>query len=98
LGARVRDHTVIGRAGKNDQLAGVARWPVAAALLAVGAVYAAVSDGLTLGLRLLVPIIILLLVVALMSAHLGVLHVLARRVALVLVALVSVAVSGTPCF
>jgi hypothetical protein len=45
-----------------------------------------------------VPIIILLLVVALMSAHLGVLHVLARRVALVLVALVSVAVSGTPCF
>ena len=71
------------------------RWPAAAALLAVGAVYAAVSGGLTLGPRLLVPVVIFLLVVALMSAHLGGLHALARRFALVLVALVSVAVAGS---
>jgi uncharacterized membrane protein len=91
----VRDHTVTGRAGKNGQLAGAPRWPAAVALLAVGAVYAAVSSGLTLGPRPLVPVIILLLVVALMSAHLGGRHRLARRFALVLVALVSAAVAGS---
>ena len=72
LGARVRDHTVTGRAEKDGQRAGVTRWPATVAPLAVGAVYAAVSGGLTLGPRLLVPILILLLVVALMSAHSGV--------------------------
>ena len=64
----MRDHTVTGRAEKDGQRAGVTRWPATVALLAVGAVYAAVSGGLTL----LVPILILLLVVALMSAHSGV--------------------------
>jgi uncharacterized membrane protein len=64
-------------------------------MLAVGAVYAAVSGGLTLGPRLLVPVLILLLVVALMSAHLGGRHLLARRFALVLTVLVSVAVTGS---
>ena len=68
----MRDHTVTGRAEKGGQRAGVTRWPATVALLAVGAVYAAVSGGLTLGPRLLVPILILLLVVALMSAHSGV--------------------------
>ena len=66
----MRDHTVTGRAEKDGQRAGVTRWPAAVALLAVGAVYAAVLGGLTLGPRLLVPVLILL--VALMSAHSGV--------------------------
>ena len=80
---------------KRGTQGGVPRWPAAVALLAVGAVYAAISGGLTLGPRLLVPVLIFLLVVALMSAHLGGRHLLARRFALVLIALVSVAVAGS---
>ena len=91
----MRDHTVTGRAVEDGQRAGVPRWPAAVALLAVGAVYAAVSGGLTLGPRLLVPVLILLLVVALMSAHVGGRHLLARRLALVSTVLVSVAVAGS---
>ena len=91
----MRDHTVTGRAVEDGQRAGVPRWPAAVALLAVGAVYAAVSGGLTPGPRLLVPVLILLLVVALMSAHLGGRHLLARRLALVSTVLVSVAVAGS---
>ncbi len=71
------------------------RWPAAVALLAVGAVYAAVSTELTLGPRLLLPGLVVLLVVALMSAHLGGRHLLARRFALTLVALVTVAVAAS---
>lgn len=71
------------------------RWPAAVALLAVGAVYAAVSTELTLGPRLLLPGLVVLLVVALMSAHLGGRHLLARRFALALVALVTVAVAAS---
>ncbi|MGB3681734.1 MAG: DUF1345 domain-containing protein [Rubrobacteraceae bacterium] len=71
------------------------RWPAAVALLAVGALYAAISTELTLGPRLLFPALIVLLVAALMSAHLGGRHQLARRFALVLVALVTVAVAAS---
>ncbi len=71
------------------------RWPAAVALLVVGAVYAAVSSELTLGPRLWFPALIVLLVVPIMSAHLGGRHVLARWFALALVVLVSVAVAGS---
>jgi hypothetical protein len=69
----------------------VPRWPAAAALLAVGALYAAVSTELTPGPQLLVPVLVALLVAALMSAHVGGRRRLARRFALALVALVTVA-------
>ena len=69
------------------------RWPAAAALLAVGALYAAVSTELTPGPQLLVPVLVALLVAALMSAHVGGRRRLARRFALALVALVTVAVA-----
>ena len=69
------------------------RWPAAVALLAVGALYAAVSTELTPGPRLLVPLLVALLVAALMSAHVGGRRRLARRFALALVALVTVAVA-----
>ena len=72
---------------------GVPRWPAAAALLAVGALYAAVSTELTPGPQLLVPVLVALLVAALMSAHVGGRRRLARRFALALVALVTVAVA-----
>ncbi len=64
MGARARDHAVIGRAGKNGQPAGVPRWPAAAALLAVGAFYAAVSGGLTLGPSALVLVALVSVTVA----------------------------------
>jgi uncharacterized membrane protein len=72
----------------------VPRWPAAVALLAVGALYAAVSTELTPGPQLLVPVLVALLVAALMSAHVGGRRRLARRFALVaLVALVTIAVA-----
>lgn len=80
---------------KPDSVEGMPRWPSAVALLAVGAVYAAVSSELTLGPKLLVPGIIILLVGAIMSAHAGGRHLLARRVAFALVALLSLAVAGS---
>jgi uncharacterized membrane protein len=62
-------------------------------LLAVGALYAAVSTELTPGPQLLVPVLVALLVAALMSAHVGGRRRLARRFALALVALVTIAVA-----
>ena len=82
-------------AGEREPREGVPRWPAAVALLIVGAVYAAVSTELTLGPRLSLPILVVLLVVALMSAHLGGRHLLARGFALTLVALVTVAVAAS---
>jgi hypothetical protein len=73
----------------------VPRWPTAVALLAVGALYAAVSTELTLGPRLLLPVLVALLVAALMSAHVGGRHLLARGFALALVALVTFAVAAS---
>lgn len=69
------------------------RWPAAVALLAVGAVYAAVSSELTLGPRLMLPFLVVLMVATVMSANAVGRHQLARGVALVLVALMSVAMA-----
>lgn len=67
-------------------------------MLSVGTLYAVVSTELTLGPRLLLPGLVFLLVVALMSAHVGGRHLLARRFAFVLVALMSVAVAASALF
>lgn len=88
-GVGVRDPARTAERGARE---GVPRWPAAVALLAVGAVYAAVSTELTPGPRLLVPVLVVLLVAALLSAHVGGRRQLARGFALVLVALVTVAV------
>ena len=99
LGARVEEVGVEGRqnpagSGERPLREGVPRWPAAVALLAVGALYAAaVSTELTPGPRLLVPVLVALLVAAIMSAHAGGRQRLARRFALALVALVTVAVT-----
>lgn len=82
-------------AEKQGSTEGMPRWPAAVALLAVGALYARVSTDLTLGPRLLLPGVIVLLVAVLMSAHVGGRHRLARGFALALVALVTVAVDGS---
>jgi uncharacterized membrane protein len=71
----------------------VPRWPAAVALLAVGALYTVISTELTPGPRLLVPALVALLVAAIMTAHGGGHQRLARRFALALVALVTVAVA-----
>lgn len=91
----MRERAGTGRTTKRGPREGAPRWPAAVALLAVGVVYAGVSQELTLGPRLLVPVLTLLLVVALMSAHARGRHLLARRVALAVAALVSVAVAGS---
>lgn len=90
-----RDRTGTGRPGKRGPRTGVPRWPAAVALLTVGALYGAVSGELTMGPRLLLPVVVALFVVALMGAHLGGRHLLARRIALAVVALVTCAVAAS---
>ncbi len=95
FGIEARDPTGTGGTGKRGPREGMPRWPAAVALLAVGAIYAAVSSELTLGPRLLLPLLVVLMVAAVMSAHAGGRHLMARRVALALVAMVTVAVAGS---
>jgi hypothetical protein len=72
------------------------RWPAAVALLAVGALYAVLSDSLTLGPRAFVPALVAVLLVPLMTAHLRGSHRLARGLGFGVIGLVTVAlvVSG----
>jgi uncharacterized membrane protein len=71
------------------------RWPAALALLAVGALYAVISNDLTFGPRAFVLGLVAVLVVPLMSAHLSGNHRLARWFGLGLVGLVTVAIVGS---
>ena len=68
------------------------RWPAAVALLAVGALYAVLSDSLTLGPRAFVPALVAVLLVPLMTAHLRGSHRLARRISFGVIGFVTVAV------
>jgi hypothetical protein len=68
------------------------RWPAAVALLAVGALYAVLSEGLTVGPRAFVPALVAVLLVPLMTAHRRGSHRLARRLGLAVTGLVTVAV------
>ena len=68
------------------------RWPAAVALLAIGALYAVLSDGLTLGPRAFLLGLVAVLLVPLMSAHLRGRHRLARWFGLGMVGIVTVAV------
>jgi uncharacterized membrane protein len=71
---------------------GLPRWPAAIALLIIGALYAVISGGLTLGPRALLPGLVLVLLVPILSAHRQGRHDLARWIALGLVSLVTLAV------
>ena len=68
------------------------RWPAAVALLAIGALYAVLSEGLTLGPRAFLLGLVAVLLVHLMSAHLRGSHRLARWFGLGMVGIVTVAV------
>jgi hypothetical protein len=66
------------------------RWPAAVALLAVGALYAVLSDDLTIGPRSFVLALVAVLLVPVMSAHLRGRHGLARWFGLGVVGLIMV--------
>ena len=68
------------------------RWPAAVALLIVGALYAVLSDGLTLGPRAFLLGLVAVLLVPLLTAHLRGKHRLARGFAFGVIGLVTVAV------
>jgi hypothetical protein len=80
--------------GEADQprRTGVPRWPAAVALLAVGALYAVLSDGLTLGPRAFLPGLVVVLLVPLMTAHLRGSLLLARILGFGVTGLVTVAI------
>jgi hypothetical protein len=66
------------REGARSGQGALPRWPAAVALLAVGVLYAVLSDGLTLGPRAFLPALVAVLLVPLMTAHLRGSHRLAR--------------------
>jgi hypothetical protein len=68
------------------------RWPAVVALLTVGALYAVLSDGLSLGPRAFVPALVVVLLVPLMTAHLRGSHRLARHISFGVIGFVTVAV------
>ena len=74
----------------------IPRWPAAVALLAVGALYAVLSDSLSLGPRAFLLALVAVLLVPLMTAHLRGSHRLARGLGFGVIGLVTVAlvVSG----
>jgi uncharacterized membrane protein len=75
-----------------DRPRGVPRWPAALALLAVGALYAVLSDGLTIGPRVFLLGLVTLLLVPLLTAHRRGSHLMARRLGLAVTGLVTGAV------
>ncbi|HEY6674860.1 MAG TPA: hypothetical protein VIZ59_08055, partial [Rubrobacteraceae bacterium] len=78
--------------GEEDQLGrtGVPRWPAAVALLAVGALYAVLSEALSIGPRLFLLAFVAILLVPLTTAHLRGSHLLARRISLGVIGFVTV--------
>ena len=80
--------------GEGDQLGrtGVPRWPAAVALLAVGALYAVLSEALSIGPRVFLLALVAVLLVPLTTAHLRGSNLLARRISLGVIGFVTVAV------
>ncbi len=78
--------------GSRPGRAGLPRWPAAVALLAVGALYGVISDGLTLGPRAFLLALVSVLLIPLVTAHQQGRHHLARWLGFGLVGLVTVAV------
>jgi uncharacterized membrane protein len=80
------------RNGAPPERSGLPRWPAALALLGVGALYAVLSGGLTLGPRAFLLGLVAVLLVPLLSAHLTGSHRLARGFGLGVIGLVTLAV------
>ena len=80
------------REGARPDRSGLPRWPAAVALLAIGALYAVLSDGLTLGPRAFLLGLVTVLLVPLLTAHLRGSHRLARGFGFGVIGLVTVAV------
>lgn len=80
--------------GEEDELGrtGVPTWPAAVALLAIGALYAVLSEALSIGPRLFLLAFVAVLLVPLTTAHLRGRHLVARRISLGVIAFVTVAV------
>ena len=80
--------------GEEDQLGrtGVPRWPAAVALLAVGALYAVLSEALSIGPRVFLLAFVAVLLVPLTTAHMRGRHLVARRISLGVIGFVTVAV------
>lgn len=86
---------------ESDTLAGESelsrRWPAAVALLAIGALYAVISNGLTLGPKAFLLGLVVVLLVPLMTVHVRGGYRLARRLGLGVVAFVTVAGVVSAC-
>ncbi len=80
------------RNGAPPERSGLPRWPAALALLGVGALYAVLSGGLTLGPRAFLLGLVAVLLVPLLSAHLTGSRRLARGFGLGVIGLVTLAV------
>jgi hypothetical protein len=80
------------RNGATPGHSGLPRWPAAVALLGVGALYAVISGGLTLGPRAFLLGLVAVLLVPLLSAHLRGSHSLARVFGFGVIGLVTLAV------
>jgi uncharacterized membrane protein len=80
------------RNGAPPGRSGLSRWPAAFALLAVGALYAVLSEGLTLGPRAFLLGLVAVLLVPLLTAHQRGSHSLARGLGFGVAGLVTVAV------
>ena len=78
--------------GARPGRSGLPRWPAAVALLAVGALYGVLSDGLTLGPRAFLLGLVAVLLVPLLTAHLQGRHRLARGFGFGVIGLVTLAV------
>jgi uncharacterized membrane protein len=80
------------RNGARPDRSGVPRWPAAVALLSVGALYAVISGGLTLGPRAFLLGLVAVLLVPSLTAHLRGSHRLARGFGFGVVGLVTLTV------
>jgi uncharacterized membrane protein len=80
------------RNGARPGRSGLPRWPAAVALLAVGALYAVISDGLTLGPRAFLLGLVAVLLVPTLTAHLRGSQRLARGFGFGVIGLVTLAV------
>jgi hypothetical protein len=78
--------------GARPGQSGFSRWPAAVALLAVGALYAVISGGLTLGPRAFLLGLVAVLLVPSLTAHLRGSHRLARGFGFGVIGLVTLAV------
>ena len=79
----------MGRRGLVRTPRGAGRWPGAVALLSIGASYLVLSDYVTVVPRLWLPALMLVLVVALLSAHAGGRYRLARGISFALLGVVT---------